>query len=191
MLKSGAQVALSKWSIAVVLCALVVAGLARPVQAQTAALTKQEQDAIQVVNDWNAAWSTGDAEKVGEFMSENCVFRLFLNDTELRIGRAEFVKALKQIFENGNGAVRTKKAVETYAVGGENGTAVMQRRVDTVRGQERIVPVMGFFRVKDGQIQEWLDMLLVSVAGRRGGAAAPGGAGAPGGVGGPGNGRGQ
>jgi len=41
----------------------------------------------------------------------------------------------------------------------------LQKRIDTttINGKKRDVPLAAFFRVKDGKIQEWLDMPLVTI----------------------------
>ena len=144
--------------VAGVLAAFAVTGLA-PAEAQTRTLTKEEQDAVQVVNGWNAAWATKDAERMGAFMADNCEFREDPSETELKKGRAQFVKDIKRLVELGI----TIKIVDTVAYGGEAGTAVLQKRIDTItiNGKKRDIPLAAFFRVKDGKIQEWLDIPLV------------------------------
>jgi limonene-1,2-epoxide hydrolase len=141
-----------------VLVAFAVTELA-PAQAQTRTLTKEEQDAVQVVNGWDAAWATKDAERIGAFMAENCEFRADPSEPELKKGRAQFVTDIKRLVELGI----TIKIVDTVAYGGEAGTAVLQKRIDTItiNGKQRDIPLAAFFRVKDGKIQEWLDIPLV------------------------------
>jgi len=53
--------------VVAVLVAFAVSVFA-PAEAQTRTLTKQERDAVQVVNAWDAAWATKDAEKIGAFI---------------------------------------------------------------------------------------------------------------------------
>ena len=144
--------------VAAVLVAFAVTGLA-PAEAQTRTLTKEEQDAVQVVNGWDAAWATKDAEKIGAFMAEDCEFRADPREPELKKGRAQFVTDMKRLVELGI----TIKIVDTVAYGGEAGTAVLQKRIDTItiNGTKRDIPLAAFFRVKDGKIQEGLDMPLV------------------------------
>ena len=144
--------------VVAVLVAFAVTGLA-PAEAQTRTLTKEEQDAVQVVNGWDAAWATKDAEKIGAFMAEDCEFRADPREPELKKGRAQFVTDMKRLVELGI----TIKIVDTVAYGGEAGTAVLQKRIDTItiNGMKRDIPLAAFFRVKDGKIQEWLDIPLV------------------------------
>ena len=141
-----------------VLVAFSVTGLA---EAQARAMTKEEQAAVQVVNGWDAAWATKDAEKIGAFMAQNCEFRLDPSEPELKKGRAQFVTEMKRLVELGI----TIKIVDTVAYGGEAGTAVLQKRIDTIsiNGKSRDIPLAAFFRVKDGKIQEWLDIPLVTL----------------------------
>ena len=144
--------------VVAVIVAFVVTGLA-PAEAQTRTLTKEEQDAVQVVNGWDAAWATKDAEKIGAFMAEDCEFRADPREPQLKKGRAQFVTDMKRLVELGI----TIKIVDTVAYGGEAGTAVLQKRIDTItiNGVKRDIPLAAFFRVKDGKIQEWLDIPLV------------------------------
>jgi limonene-1,2-epoxide hydrolase len=144
--------------VVAVLVAFAVSGFA-PAEAQTRTWTKQERDAVQVVNGWDAAWATKDAEKIGAFMAENCEFRADPSEPELKKGRAQFVSDIKRLVELGI----TIQIVDTVAYGGEAGTAILQKRVDTItiNGKKREIPLAAFFRVKDGKIQEWLDIPLV------------------------------
>jgi limonene-1,2-epoxide hydrolase len=144
--------------VVAVIVAVAVTGLA-PAEAQTRTLTKEEQDAVQVVNGWDAAWATKDAEKIGAFMAEDCEFRADPREPELKKGRAQFVTDMKRLVALGI----TIKIVDTVAYGGEAGTAVLQKRIDTItiNGTPRDIPLAAFFRVKDGKIQEWLDIPLV------------------------------
>jgi len=162
----------------VLVAAIAAAFLAvsRPGHAQTQKLTKAEQDAVGVVNEWNAAWATKDAEKVGALMAEDCVFRADPRELELKKGRAAFVDEIKRFISMGG---LTIQPVATYAVGGETGTAVLQRRIDniTINGQKMMVPLVAFFRVKDGKLQEWLDMPLVNLGPPPGGGPAGSGSG--------------
>jgi limonene-1,2-epoxide hydrolase len=106
-------------------------------------------------------------------MAEDCEFRADPKETELKKGRAEFVNSMKRLI----GAGITIRVVETHAMGGEAGTAVLQKRIDTItrNGQSREIPLAAFFRVKDGKIQEWLDMPLVVFNAPPGGPGRPGG----------------
>jgi len=142
-------------------------------RAQASGSSQLEQDAIKVVNAWDAAWATKDAEKVAAYMAEDCEFRADPRETELKKGRAEFVNSMKRLI----GAGITIQVIETHAMGGEAGTAVLQKRIDTITigGQRREIPLAAFFRVKDGKIQEWLDMPLVVFNAPPGGPGRPGG----------------
>ncbi len=146
------------WCVVAVLVAFAVSEFT-PAEAQTRTLTKQERDAVQVVNAWDAAWAAKDAEKIGAFMAENCEFRADPSEPELKKGRAQFISDIKRLVELGI----TMTIVDTVAYGGEAGTAVLQKRVDTItiNGNKREIPLAAFFRVKDGKIQEWLDIPLV------------------------------
>ena len=165
-----------KLRVAGMLGAFILAGLTHQAGGQTRTITKEEQDAITVVNSWNAAWATKDPEKLSAYMAENCEFRADPRETELKKGRAQFVTDIKRIVELGI----TIQVVDTVAYGGEAGTAVLQKRIDTItiNGQKREIPLAAFFRVKDGKIQEWLDMPLVTLGPPPGGPGRPGNVGA-------------
>jgi limonene-1,2-epoxide hydrolase len=55
------------------------------------------------------------------------------------------------------------KLVEAFAIGGDTGTAVLVKRLDTftVNGRKITAPIAGFFWVQDGKIQLWVDRTLV------------------------------
>ncbi len=124
-----------KLRVAGMLGAFILAGLTHQAGGQTRTISKEEQDAITVVNSWNAAWATKDPEKLGAYMAENCEFRADPRETELKKGRAQFVTDIKRIVELGI----TIQVVDTVAYGGEAGTAVLQKRIDTItiNGQKK------------------------------------------------------
>lgn len=155
MQKSRAGFA-SRMALVVVLVGLGVAGQVRPAHAQE--YTQVERDAIRLVEDWNAAWATGNAETIAALMAEDCVFRHGLNGRELGKGRTEFVNTFRPIFARGQGT--TKQSAKTYVIGTDNGVEVLQWRIDTGQGG-RTIPVAAFLRVKNGKVQDWIDMTLV------------------------------
>ena len=70
-------------------------------RAQASDSSQLEQDAIKVVNAWDAAWATKDAEKVAAYMADDCEFRADPKETELKKGRAEFVNSMKRLIGAG------------------------------------------------------------------------------------------
>lgn len=138
-------------------------------KAQAHTMTKQEQDAVKVVAAWEAAFMAGDADKMGGLMAEDCEFRADPREAQLSKGRAAFMVVAKRLTGGGGqGGPRNLKITPgaTYAVASQTGmTVILRRRVDsfTLRGQPATVPVVAFFRVKDGEIQEWMDIPLIDV----------------------------
>jgi len=51
--------------------------------------------------------------------------------------------------------------VETFAVSSKTDTAVLSSRVDKFSNFGALVPAAAFFRVKNGKIEEWLDIPMV------------------------------
>jgi len=160
-------------ALAVALAACTLMGGADTVQAQTSASTPhastaQERAAINVVKAWFAGWEAGDAQKMSSYMADNVEFRGIPNQP-IRMGRDEFVKDVGRF-------IRLKPHVritEAVAIGGATGTAVLTKRIDTIKinGKTRMVPLAAFFRVDHGKIQEWLDMPLIPLGPPPGAAA--------------------
>lgn len=118
--------------------------------------SRQEQDAVNVVEKWMAAWETKDAAKVGAYMSDDVLFRTWPERAPQK-GRAKFIAEIATFMP----AIEWMKALHIDAIGGERGTAVLVERTEKFANYEPLVPAAAFFRVTDGKIVEWLDIPLV------------------------------
>jgi limonene-1,2-epoxide hydrolase len=129
------------------------AGWATPAAARD--LTATEKANLKVVNDFAAAWATGDAAKVTSYLAENCVVR-FLQDQEPVRGRATVLDRLKTGLQNSKIEFEVH---ETFTVG----ALVANYRTDYVTGKDgkhNTFRVGGVFYVRDGKIIEWIDSVV-------------------------------
>ena len=127
-------------------------GWARPADARD--LSPAEKANLKVVNDFSAAWATGDVAKVTSFLADDCVVR-FLQNQEPVKGRATVADRLKGGFQNS----KIEFAVhETFVAG----ALVANLRTDYITGKDgkRAFRVGGVFYVKDGKIIEWIDSVV-------------------------------
>lgn len=128
---------------------LAALGAAKPAFARD--LTAAEKANVKVVNDFSAAWATGDATKVTSFLSDDCVVR-FLQTQEPIKGRATVEERLK-------GMASSKiefEVLETFAWG----PLVANVRNDYITGKDgkrNKFAVAGVFYVRKGKIVEWID----------------------------------
>jgi|SRR5688572_3457911 limonene-1,2-epoxide hydrolase len=129
---------------------LATLGSAKPAFARD--LTAAEKANVKVVNDFSAAWATGDATKVASFLSDDCVVR-FLQTQEPIKGRVTVEERLKK------GMTASKiefEVLETFAWG----PLVANLRNDYITGKDgkrNKVAVAGVFYVRKGKIVEWID----------------------------------
>lgn len=129
-----------------------VAGLlAAPRGAAAAEWTPAEKAAVQVVNDFCAAWATSDVAKIVSYMSEDALFRQGANVWN---GRQASFDRISKVF-----AQYPKiefEVVETFA----RGPIVFNERKDWLDqpGQpRRLIHLVGVFVVRNGKIAEWTD----------------------------------
>ncbi|MFN3233327.1 MAG: limonene-1,2-epoxide hydrolase family protein [Alphaproteobacteria bacterium] len=106
---------------------------------------------MQVVKDFLAAWNDNDIDKACDMLAEDVFYH---NIPMEPINGREAARAMLK----GMGDVEDINW-ETTAIA-ENGDIVMTERVDgfTFKGGKKIaIPLMGIFKVKDGEIVEWKD----------------------------------
>jgi len=133
--------------------AAAAVGLAEPAAARD--LTPAEKTNLKVVNDFAAAWATGDATKVTSYLAENCVVR-FLQDQEPVKGRATVLERLNAGLQNSKIEFEVH---ETFTVG----SLVANYRTDYITakdGKRTAFRVGGVFYVRDGKIVEWIDSVV-------------------------------
>ena len=142
-----------KFVLAGGLGAAATLGFARPAAARD--LTATEKANVKVVNDFSAAWATGDVAKVTSFLADDCVVR-FLQTQEPVKGRATVAERLK----TGMQASKIEFEVhETFAIG----DLVANYRTDYITGKDgkrQAFRVGGVFYVKGGKISEWIDSVV-------------------------------
>ena len=85
-----------KFVLAGGLGAAAALGWAKPAAARD--LTPTEKANVKVVNDFSAAWATGDATKVASYLADDCVVR-FLQTQEPVKGRATLGVRVAQVSE--------------------------------------------------------------------------------------------
>ena len=132
--------------------ALALAG-----QSGSRELTMDEQANVKVVNDFSAAWATGDPAKIASYLAEDAVFRFTQDGDTATGGRGALQTQLKTGFENMR-AIEFE-VLETFAAG----PLVANLRVDYITntdGERNGFRVAGVFYVKDGKIVEWIDALV-------------------------------
>ena len=131
----------------------MVVALATPALARE--LTAAEKANAKVVQDFSAAWATGDVDEVTSYLSDDCVVR-FLQTQEPVKGRATVAERLK-------GGLKNSKiqfeVLETTAAG----PVVMNVRNDYVTGadgKKDVFHVAGVFYLRGGKIVEWIDAVI-------------------------------
>lgn len=106
---------------------------------------------MRIVKDFIAAWNENDIDKACDMMSEDIFYH---NVPMAPIKGREASRAMLK----GMGEMESVNW-ELLAIA-ENGEVVMTERVDgfTFKGGKKIaLPLMGIFRIRDGQIVEWKD----------------------------------
>ena len=130
-----------------------VLGWAKPAAARD--LTATENANVTVVNEFSAAWATGDPAKVTSYLADDCVVR-FLQTQEPVKGRATVTERLK----TGMQASKIEFEVhETFAIG----SLVANYRTDYITGKDgkrTAFRVGGVFYLRDGKISEWIDSVV-------------------------------
>ena len=142
--------ALRRASIATAAFTLVTLGLAFPLAAEKGS---PEQDPIQIVNDFMAAWS--DPDEAVTYLAPNASVRM-VEDQPAVVGREAIAAAFKSFMTPG--VTLEVDTLESTATG----PVVINKRIDTMRAEgkpDQVFPVVGVFVVKDGKITEWTDYL--------------------------------
>lgn len=140
----------------------VIAALVGIDAAAAADLSEVEKANVKVVNDFCAAWKSGDPVKLGSFFADDCVVRMAAHDpTRPRLaGQSAIVDTLKNLFTRS----KVELIVEaTFA----KGPLVVNSRIDRIVPQSgsgvRDVYYAGVFFVQNGKIKEWSDYDVTKV----------------------------
>lgn len=138
--------------------ALGAVGMAATGRAADAApLSAAEQSVKKVVDDFCAAWKTGDASKAASHLAETCVVR-FTASTDGSPALSGRAAVQAQIAKYLTGMTIEFMVKDTWV----SGPMVMNRRVDRIvspKGTQDIA-VVGVFFVRDGKIKEWSDFIV-------------------------------
>ncbi len=125
--------------------------------AQAAPLLPAEQSVKKVVDDFCAAWKSGDAAKAASHLAEACVVR-FTASTDGSPALSGKAAVQAQIATYLTGMTIEFMVKDTWV----SGPMVMNRRVDRIvspKGTQDIA-VVGVFFVRDGKIKEWSDFIV-------------------------------
>jgi limonene-1,2-epoxide hydrolase len=150
------------WRHLVAIAFVAATALAGPTEAEAQARpqTAEEQAAIKIIEQWAAAFGARDPERIGSYMAENGEFDDDPREPPKK-GRKAVIDKIRRVVTAG---MLSLKVTEAFAISGEEGTAVLVKRLDTfpsVNGRMTTAPIAGFFWVKDGKIQLWVDRTLV------------------------------
>lgn len=118
-------------------------------------LTAAEKANAKVVQDFSAAWATGDVDKITAHLADDVVVR-FLQTQEPVKGRATVAERLK-------GGLKNSKIVFEVLETNAAGPLVTNVRNDYVTGadgKKNVFHVAGVFYVRGGKIVEWIDAVI-------------------------------
>ena len=82
--------------------------------------TQRECEAVAVVNAWDAAWATGNGEKVGSYMAEDVAYSDGAG-WPTKSGRAMFIDSYVNYFK----VVKSYDVIYTYAAGDRRGLSLI------------------------------------------------------------------
>lgn len=126
-------------------------------EAADPAVESIEKKNLELVNEFCAAWSTLDADKIGDFCSDAIVYQM-IDNMPLVKGKEAFVKGIKSFLKS-----VTKAQWDTLR-SACIGNLVINERVDNFDFQgdkpSAHFAVVGLFRIQDGKIVEWKDYRL-------------------------------
>lgn len=121
-----------------------------------AQMNAQEREAVKVVKEWMAAFATHDVGKIASYMTDDVAFRAD-SSSPIQRGRDRFILLVDSFIS----AIVWLHPVKTFVVSGKTDTVVLSSRVDKFNNFGSLVPAAAFFRVKNGKIEEWIDVPLV------------------------------
>ena len=138
--------------------ATAVAAFGFPRSGGAAQLTDAEQANVKLVNDFVAAFSARDMNKVLPFLAADSVYRM--TETTPPATGHDAIRARLSRFVEGSDRVEWE-ILETFA----KGPMVVNHRIDRFISTTRPFTWegVGVFFVKDGQIQEWFDYTIRTI----------------------------
>jgi len=134
--------------------AATLAGM--PTLLEAADWSAAEKGNVAAVSGMCRAWAAPlDLEKIGSFLTEDCVYRPLETAAPIK-GRQAIVEALKKML--GSTSKAEFKVVQTFA----RGPIVFNERFDSLAMPQRNINWhgVGVFMVRDGKIAEWSDFTI-------------------------------
>ena len=134
---------------------LSVLGALTATRAASAQRGDGETRNVALVNDFCAAWSTRDLQRVTALMADNSVYRM-TETTPPLTGHAALIAQMQPWVDTSSSI--EFEILETFA----SGPLVMNHRVDHFASATRPLTWegVGVFFVRDGKIQEWSDYTI-------------------------------
>jgi limonene-1,2-epoxide hydrolase len=129
-----------------------LAAFALPRAAHAAEMTAAEKANVQVVNDFCAAFSGHDLDRVMSFFAENCAYRV-TEAQEPNKGRQAVTERIRMSLDR----IEKFEVIESFA----KGPMVFNERMDSfTSGALKRWHGVGVFFLKDGKIVEWYDYTI-------------------------------
>jgi limonene-1,2-epoxide hydrolase len=133
----------------------MIGALAAVREASAQQRSEAEARNVALVNDFCAAWSTRDLQRVTALMADDSVYRM-TETTPPLTGHAALIAQMQPWVDTSSSI--EFKILETFA----SGPMVMNHRVDRFASTTRPLTWegVGVFFVKDGKIREWSDYTI-------------------------------
>lgn len=125
----------------------------------------QELAALRLTSEVFGAIANRDLDKIASYVADNIVFKGHPDVAEVK-GKQAFLDNISQFLRGSieHGLTLAKRAETAYAIGGEIGTAVLNRRMDysNRNGKKSPLPIASAFWVAEGKIVAWFEFPLVA-----------------------------
>jgi limonene-1,2-epoxide hydrolase len=129
-----------------------LAGFAVPHSANAAQTTAAEKANVKIVNDFCAAWTSHNLERVMAFFADECAYRV-TETMEPNKGRQAVTDRIRSFLDR----VDKFEVLDTFA----RGPMVINERKDHFNNfQLKMWHGVGVFFLKDGKIVEWYDYTI-------------------------------
>jgi limonene-1,2-epoxide hydrolase len=126
-----------------------------------------EQAALKLTAQFVGALASGDVQQLAPLVADDIVFKDIVAGFPDLQGKEAFIKELTAFMSGpGKQISAAKQPIRAFALGGEEGTVVLNERVDsTIRdGRNVALPLAAVFWVRGGKIAAWYEFPLVQAA---------------------------
>ncbi len=126
-----------------------------------------EQAALRLTAQFIGALASRDVQRLAALVADDVVFKDIVAGFPDVQGKAAFIQTLDEFMSGpGRQISAAKQPMRAFALGGADGTVVLNERVDTtVREGRRIaLPLAAVFWVRGGKIAVWYEFPLVQAA---------------------------